>query len=170
MSRRRCQGGRVSGIHRSHRLWSHRPLTTAAGYAKTVPLELRNDVSKNKKANESFSSAAPLGREKMSHSPVCDSIFLGLSGQNFADMSSRPTKILKTSAFRDFLSPSQSAKKGAKNLVKTRFLRRISIESNPSLPIGVRGSALLSSGRAMGAGTACWWTIGGSEPKCAATG
>ena len=33
MSRRRCQGCRVSGIHRSDRLWSRRPLTAAAGYA-----------------------------------------------------------------------------------------------------------------------------------------
>ncbi len=77
--------------------------------------------------NESFSSAALFGREKNSHSPVCDSIFLGLSGQNFADMRSRPTKILKISAFRDFFVTESKCQKGAKNLVKNRFLRRISI-------------------------------------------
>ncbi len=41
---------------------------------------------------------------KSSHSPVCDSFFLGLSGQIFADLRSRPTKILKISAFRDFFT------------------------------------------------------------------
>ena len=71
-------------------------------------------ILRNKKANESFSSAAPFGRKKISHSPVCDSIFLGLSGQIFSDVRSRPTKILKISAFRDFLSPVQRAKKGQK--------------------------------------------------------
>ena len=74
-----------------------------------------------------FSFAAPFEREKISHSPVCDSIFLGLSGQNFADMRSRPTKILKISAFRDFFVTEPKCQKGAKNRVKTRFLRRISI-------------------------------------------
>ena len=92
-----------------------------------MPLELRDDVFKSKKANESFSFAAPLEREKFSHSPVCDSVFLGLSGQNFADLSSRPTKILKISAFRDFFVTVPKCQKGAKNRVKTRFLRRISI-------------------------------------------
>ena len=82
---------------------------------------------KQKKANENFSFAAPLGREKISHSPVCDSIFLGLSGQKSDDMSSRPTKILKISAFRDFFVTEPKCQKGAKNRVKTRFLRRISI-------------------------------------------
>ena len=78
-------------------------------------------------AKKSFSFAAPLGREKFSHSPVCDSIFLGLSGQKSDDMSSRPTKILKISAFRDFFVTEPKCQKGAKNRVKTRFLRRISI-------------------------------------------
>ena len=41
---------------------------------------------------------------KSSHSPVCDSFFLGLSGQIFADLRSRPTKILNISAFRDFFT------------------------------------------------------------------
>ena len=86
-----------------------------------MPLELRDDVSKNIKANESFSFAAPFGREKNSHSPVCDSIFLGLLGQNFADMSSRPTKILKISAFRDFFVTEPKCQKGAKNRVKPGF-------------------------------------------------
>ena len=74
-----------------------------------------------------FSFAALFGREKISHSPVCDSIFLGLSGQKSDDMSSRPTKILKISAFRDFFVTEPKCQKGAKNRVKTRFLRRISI-------------------------------------------
>ena len=82
---------------------------------------------KTKKANESLSFAAPFGREKNSHSPVCDSVFLGLSGQKSDDMSSRPTKILKISAFRDFFVTEPKCQKGAKNRVKTRFLRRISI-------------------------------------------
>ena len=82
---------------------------------------------KTKKANESFSFAAPLGREKISHSPVCDSIFSCLLGQKSDDMSSRPTKILKISAFRDFFVTEPKCQKGAKNRVKTRFLRRISI-------------------------------------------
>ena len=82
---------------------------------------------KTKKANESLSSAALFGREKISHSPVCDSIFLCLLGQKFDDMSSRPTKILKISAFRDFFVTEPKCQKGAKNRVKTRFLRRISI-------------------------------------------
>ena len=86
-----------------------------------MPLELRDDVSKNQKANESFSFAAPLGREKISHSPVCDSIFLGLSGQKSDDMSSRPTKILKISAFRDFFVTVPKCQKGAKNRVKPGF-------------------------------------------------
>ena len=64
---------------------------------------------------------------KSSHSPVCDSFFSCLSGQNFADMSSRPTKILNISAFRDFFVTEPKCQKGAKNRVKTRFLRRISI-------------------------------------------
>ena len=42
-------------------------------------------------------------------------------------MSSRPTKILKISAFRDFFVTEPKCQKGAKNRVKTRFLRRISI-------------------------------------------
>ena len=41
---------------------------------------------------------------KNSHSPVCDSIFLCLLGQKSDDMSSRPTKILNISAFRDFFT------------------------------------------------------------------
>ena len=69
---------------------------------------------KQKKANESFSFAALFGREKISHSPVCDSIFLGLSGQKSDDMSSRPTKILKISAFRDFFVTVPKCQKGAK--------------------------------------------------------
>ena len=67
-----------------------------------------------KKANESFSFAAPFGRKKISHSPVCDSIFLGLSGQKSDDMSSRPTKILKISAFRDFFVTVPKCQKRAK--------------------------------------------------------
>ena len=42
-------------------------------------------------------------------------------------MSSRPTKILKISAFRDFFVTVPKCQKEAKNRVKTRFLRRISI-------------------------------------------
>ena len=68
-----------------------------------------------------------LDAKKISHSPVCDSIFLCLSGQKSDDMSSRPTKILKISAFRDFFVTVPKCQKGAKNRVKTRFLRRISI-------------------------------------------
>ena len=68
-----------------------------------------------------------LDAKKISHSPVCDSIFPGLSGQKFDDVSSRPTKILKISAFRDFFVTEPKCQKGAKNRVKTRFLRRISI-------------------------------------------
>ena len=64
-----------------------------------------------------------LDAKKISHSPVCDSIFLGLSGQKSDDMSSRPTKILKISAFRDFFVTGPTCQKGAKNRVKTRFLR-----------------------------------------------
>lgn len=41
---------------------------------------------------------------KSSHSPVCDSFFSCLSGQKSADVSSRPTKILNISAFRDFFT------------------------------------------------------------------
>ena len=78
-------------------------------------------ILRNKKANESLSSAALFGREKISHSPVCDSVFLCLLGQNFADVSSRPTKILKKSAFRDFFVTVPKCQKGAKNRVKTRF-------------------------------------------------
>ena len=66
-------------------------------------------------------------RMRTFHSPVCDSVFLGLSGQKSDDMSSRPTKILKMSAFRDFFVTEPKCQKGAKNRVKTRFLRRISI-------------------------------------------
>jgi len=80
-------------------------------------------ILRNKKANESLSSAALFGREKISHSPVCDSVFLCLLGQNFADMSSRPTKILKITAFRDFFVTGPKCQKGAKNLVKPVFLR-----------------------------------------------
>ena len=40
-------------------------------------------------------------------------------------MSSRPTKILKISAFRDFFVTVPKCQKGAKNRVFTRFLRRI---------------------------------------------
>ena len=68
-----------------------------------------------------------LDAKKISHSPVCDSVFLCLSGQKSDDMSSRPTKILKISAFRDFFVTEPKCQKGAKNRVKTRFLRRISI-------------------------------------------
>ncbi len=50
--------------------------------------------------------------------------FLGLSGQNFADMSSRPTKILKISAFRDFFVTEPKCQKGAKNRVKTSFFAK----------------------------------------------
>ena len=74
-----------------------------------------------------FHSPRCLDAKKISHSPVCDSVFLCLLGQNFADMSSRPTKILKISAFRDFFVTEPKCQKGAKNRVKTRFLRRISI-------------------------------------------
>ena len=74
-----------------------------------------------------FHSPRRLDAKKISHSPVCDSIFLGLSGQKSDDMSSRPTKILKISAFRDFFVTVPKCQKGAKNRVKTRFLRRISI-------------------------------------------
>ena len=69
---------------------------------------------KQKRRMRAFSFAALFGRKKISHSPVCDSVFLCLLGQKSDDMSSRPTKILKISAFRDFLSPCQSAKKGQK--------------------------------------------------------
>ena len=74
-----------------------------------------------------FHSPRWLDAKKISHSPVCDSIFLGLSGQKSDDMSSRPTKILKISAFRDFFVTVPKCQKEAKNRVKTRFLRRISI-------------------------------------------
>ena len=80
-------------------------------------------ILRTKKANESLSSAAPFGREKNSHSPVCDSIFLCLSGQKSDDMSSRPTKILKISAFRDFFVTGPKCQKGAKTRVKPVFLR-----------------------------------------------
>ena len=86
-----------------------------------------------------FSFAAPLGREKNSHSPVCDSIFLGLSAQKSDDMSSRPTKILKISAFRDFFVTEPKCQKGAKNRVKTRFLRRISILCSSYVPLTQSG-------------------------------
>ena len=74
-----------------------------------------------------FHSPRCLDAKKISHSPVCDSIFSCLLGQIFSDMSSRPTKILKISAFRDFFVTEPKCQKGAKNRVKTRFLRRISI-------------------------------------------
>ena len=82
---------------------------------------------KTKRRMRAFHSPRRLDAKKNSHSPVCDSIFLGLSGQIFADMRSRPTKILKISAFRDFFVTEPKCQKGAKNRVKTRFLRRISI-------------------------------------------
>ena len=78
---------------------------------------------KTKKANESFSFAALFGREKISHSPVCDSIFSCLLGQIFSDMSSRPTKILKISVFRDFFVTGPTCQKGAKTRVKPVFFR-----------------------------------------------
>ena len=65
-----------------------------------------------------------LDAKKISHSPVCDSIFLGLSGQKSDDMSSCPTKILKISAFRDFFVTESKCQKGAKNRVKTRFFEK----------------------------------------------
>ena len=64
-----------------------------------------------------FHSPRRLDAKKISHSPVCDSIFLCLLGQNFADMSSRPPKILKISAFRDFFGLFVNSW-GRKNLTK----------------------------------------------------
>ena len=80
-----------------------------------------------------------LDAKKISHSPVCDSIFLCLSGQKSDDMSSRPTKILKISAFRDFFVTVPKYQKGAKNRVKTRFLRRISILCSSYVPLTQSG-------------------------------
>ena len=42
--RRRCQGCRFSGIHRSDRLRSRRPLTAAAGYATSCNFAFANAV------------------------------------------------------------------------------------------------------------------------------
>ena len=86
-----------------------------------------------------------LDAKKNSHSPVCDSIFLGLSGQKSDDMSSRPTKILKISAFRDFFVTEPKCQKGAKNRVKTRFLRRISILCSSYVPLTQSGYFLQNS-------------------------
>ena len=76
-----------------------------------------------KKRMRAFHPPRRLDAKKISHSPVCDSIFLGLSGQKSDDMSSRPTKILKISAFRDFFVTGPKCQKGAKNRVKPVFLR-----------------------------------------------
>ena len=54
-------------------------------------------------------------------------------------MSSRPTKILKISAFRDFFVTEPKCQKGAKNRVKTRFLRRISILCSSYVPLTQSG-------------------------------
>ncbi len=67
--------------------------------------------------------------------------FSCLLGQKSNDMSSRPTKILKISAFRDFFVTEPKCQKGAKNRVKTRFFAK-----NIYIMFFI------------------WWTIGGSNP------
>ena len=78
---------------------------------------------KQKRRMRAFHPPRRLDAKKISHSPVCDSIFLGLSGQIFSDVRSRPTKILKISAFRDFFVTEPKCQKGTKNRVKPVFLR-----------------------------------------------
>ena len=86
-----------------------------------------------------FHSPRRLDAKKISHSPVCDSIFSCLSGQQSDNMRSRPTKILKISAFRDFFVTVPKCQKGAKNLVKNRFLRRTSILCSSYVPLTQSG-------------------------------
>ena len=64
--RRRCQGCRFSGIHRSDRLRSRRPLTTAAGYAKTPPCHWNCAMMspKTKRRMRAFHSSRRLDAKK----------------------------------------------------------------------------------------------------------